>query len=155
VAGAGRIAHAGRVRTPLAVVALVAALTCAASVVAFAAPARNGLPAYTDGYTRWAKLNRRPVTTPGAHTGVKNVYASKARRTNGRFPNGTVIVKAIREPRTRGLPAQVAVMRKIRGRWRWVEYSRSGGRYGVLAKGALCTSCHVQARATDWVFTTR
>jgi hypothetical protein len=25
----------------------------------------------------------------------------------------------------------------------------------VLAKGSLCSSCHMQARANDWVFTKR
>lgn len=147
--------HAGPVRTAVAVLVIATGLAGAASVVALAAPERNGLPAYTDGYARWPKLNRKPVTTPGAHTGVKNVYASKTRRRNGRFPNGTVIVKSIAQPGARGLPAQVAVMRKVRGRWRWVEYERDGRRYGVLARGSLCTSCHMQARANDWVFTTR
>jgi hypothetical protein len=55
----------------------------------------------------------------------------------------------------RGLARQVAVMRKARGRWRWVEYDLHGGHYGVLAKGSLWTSCHMQARANDWVCTKR
>jgi hypothetical protein len=139
----------------VAVLSVAAAVACAVSVVAFAAPTRNGLPSYTDGYGAWPKLNRRPVTTPGAHNGVKNVYASKARGANRRFPDGTVIVKSIAQPGARGLAGQVAVMRKARGRWQWVEYSLDGGRYGVLAQGALCTSCHMQARANDWVFTKR
>ena len=48
-------------------------------------------------------------------------------------------------------------MRKVAGRWRWVEYTRSSptGRYSVLAQGQLCVSCHVQAKANDWVFTKR
>lgn len=142
-------------RAHVAVLSVAAALACAASVVAFAAPTGNGLPSSTDGYASWPRLNRRPVTTPGAHNGVKNIYASKPRGTNRRFPDGTVIVKSIAEPGARGLAQQVAVMRKARGRWQWVEYSLDGGRYGVLAKGALCTSCHMQARANDWVFTRR
>ena len=37
----------------------------------------------------------------------------------------------------RGGPAgQVAVMRKVAGRWQWVEYTRAGSRYGVLAQGS-------------------
>ena len=142
-------------RAHVAVLSVAAAVACALSVVAFAAPAGNGLPSYTDGYASWPRLNRRPVTTPGAHNGVKNVYASKARGSNRRFPDGTVIVKSVAEPGAKGLAGQVAVMRKARGRWQWVEYSLDGGRYGVLAKGALCTSCHMQARANDWVFTKR
>lgn len=114
---------------------------------------KNGLPAYTDGYATWRKLNRRPLTAPGAHTGVKNVYASRPRAAARRFPDGTVIVKSIAAPGARGLARQVAVMRKVRGRWRWVEYQLADGRYGVLASGSLCTSCHMQARASDWVFT--
>ena len=39
--------------------------------------------------------------------------------------------------------------------FRSVEYDLQGARYGVLAKGSLCTSCHMQARANDWVFTKR
>ena len=44
-------------------------------------------------------------------------------------------------------------MRKVQGRWQWVEYTLDGGRYDVLARGSLCTQCHMQARANDWVFT--
>ena len=141
-------------RSRVAVIAVVLAATGGATV-ALASSQRNGLPSYTDGYARWTKLNRKPVTTPGAHNGIKNVYASRARGTNERFPDGTVIVKSIADPGAKGLAAQVAVMRKSRGRWRWVEYSLSGGRYGVLAKGQLCVDCHVQAKARDWVFTRR
>lgn len=135
------------------VVAVIAAAGMA--VAATATATKDGLPAYTDGYAKWRKLNRRPVTAPGAHNGVKNVYASRPRGANRRFPNGTVIVKSIAEPGARGLARQVAVMRKVQGRWQWVEYALDGGRYDVLARGSLCTSCHMQARATDWVFTRR
>jgi Cytochrome P460 len=140
-----------------AAVATVGVILAAAGAVAFATAATtaSGLPAYTDGYAKWTKLNRKPVTTPGAHNGVKNVYASRARAANKRFPNGTVIVKSIAEPGARGLAKQVAVMRKVQGRWQWVEYELSGSRYGVLARGSLCSSCHMQARADDWVFTKR
>lgn len=145
----------GPVRPIVAVCAVAVALVGAIAMAATAAPAKNGLPSYTDGYAKWPKLNRKPITTPGAHNGVKNVYASKPRGANRRFPNGTVIVKSIASPGAKGLPAQVAVMRKARGSWQWVEYDLSGGRYGVLAKGQLCVSCHMQARANDWVFTKR
>lgn len=147
--------HAGPVRAVIVVLVLATALAGAASIVALAAPRADGLPSYTDGYRGWTKLNRRPVTAPGAHTGIKNVYASRARRRDGRFPTGTVIVKSVARFGATGPPAHVAVMRKLRGGWRWVEYAREGDRYGVLARGSLCTACHVQARANDWVFTTR
>ena len=119
------------------------------------APPANGLPSYTEGYRAWPKLNARPVTGgSAAHAGVKNVYRSKP-RAGKLFPNGTVIVKTIVQPGATGLPGQVAVMRKVRGRWQWVEYVKSGSRYGVLAQGGTCTSCHIQAKASDWVFTGR
>ena len=142
-------------RATVAALAVVLSFGCALSVVAVAAPARDGLPAYTDGYASWQKLNRRPITTPGAHNGVKNVYASRPRGARRLFPNGTVIVKSIATPGAKGRPKQVAVMRKVRGRWQWVEYELNGSRYGVLARGSLCSSCHMQARANDWVFTRR
>jgi cytochrome P460 len=141
------------VRSWIAAFVLAAGLAGAVAVVAVAGTAANGLPAYTDGYAKWKKLNRKPVTTPGAHNGIKNVFASKPRAANRRFPNGTVIVKSIVQRGAKGLPGQVAVMRKVNGRWQWVEYTLTGSRYGVLAKGQLCVSCHMQARANDWVFT--
>ena len=143
------------VRPVVAVLAVTMAVAGAIAVVAVAAPAKNGLPSYTDGYAKWPKLNRKPVTTPGAHNGVKNVYASKPRGANRRFPSGTVIVKSVARPGAKGLPAQVAVMRKVRGTWQWVEYDLDAGRYGVLARGQLGVNCHMQARANDWVFTKR
>jgi hypothetical protein len=152
-AGAGE--DDGRVRTKVAAVAVAAGACLAFAVVALASSSANGLPAYTDGYARWTKLNRKPVTTPGAHNGVKNVYASKPRGANRRFPDGTVIVKSIAEPGAKGLAAHVAVMRKTSGRWQWVEYSLAGSRYQVLARGQLCVDCHMRAKATDWVFTKR
>jgi hypothetical protein len=142
-------------RATVAALAVALSLAGALSVVALAASAKDGLPAYTDGYAAWQKLNRRPITAPGAHNGIKNVYTSKSRGANRLFPNGTVIVKSIAAPGAKGRPKEVAVMRKVRGRWQWVEYQLSGSRYGVLAQGSLCSSCHMQARANDWVFTKR
>lgn len=143
-------------RAGIVVIVTAVALASSAVVVAIAATGANGLPAYTNGYQKWPKLNRKPFTTcgpPCAHSGVKNVYASK-RKVGRRFPNGTVVVKTIVKPGTRFV-GQFAVMRKLRGRWRYVEYERSSrtARFTVLAQGQLCQSCHQQARADDYVFT--
>ena len=141
----------------MAIVAVVA--LAASAIVAVASTSAAGLPAYTDGYQKWPKINKRPFRSTGplsaAHQGVKNVYANK-RKIGAKYPNGTVIVKSIAkagdEPT---LPGDVAVMRKVNGRWRFVEYRLSGSRYSVLAQGQLCQSCHAQARANDYVFTKR
>ena len=143
-------------RAGIVAIVTAVALASSAAVVAIAATGANGLPAYTNGYQTWPKLNRKPFTTcgpPCAHSGVKNVYASK-RKVGRRFPNGTVVVKTIVKPGTRFV-GQFAVMRKLRGRWRYVEYERSSrsARFTVLARGQLCQSCHQQARADDYVFT--
>jgi Cytochrome P460 len=139
---------------------VIAALGSALLVVVASAETRaNGLPAYTNGWQKWPKINRKPFRSTGplssAHTGLKNVYASK-RKVRSKYPNGTVIVKTIVKPGTRYV-GQFAVMRKIKGRWRFIEYERSSSRarYTVLAQGQLCTSCHVMARANDYVFTKR
>jgi hypothetical protein len=145
----------GRVLAVAGVVALAAAL----AVVAMASSSANGLPSYTNGYAKWPRINKKPFTSTGplssAHSGVKNVYASK-RKVGKRYPNGTVIVKTIMKPGTTYV-GQFAVMRKVAGRWRFVEYERSSpaARYTLLAQGQLCTSCHVMARANDYVFTRR
>ena len=138
-------------RMRLVAVTLVAVVAAAVVALAAAQPQANGLPAYTDGYLKWRKLNRKPITAPGAHNGSKDVYASR-RKVGGRYPNGTVVVKAIRNG---GFVNQFAAMRKLNGKWQFVEWQRSGARarFSVLAQGRLCQSCHVQARANDYVFT--
>ena len=141
----------------MAIVAL-AATASALGVVALASSSANGLPAYTNGYAKWPRINAKPFTRcgpPCAHSGVKNVYASKQKRGN-RYPNGTVVVKSVAHAGDKpSLPSQVAVMRKMNGRWRFVEYALSGGRYSVLGRGAFCQSCHARGRANDFVFTKR
>jgi hypothetical protein len=151
--------HHRVVRTKVIALVAVVAFASAVVVVASARTTANGLPAYTDGWQKWPKINRKPFTSTGplssAHTGVKNVYASK-RKVRGKYPNGTVVVKTIVKPGTRFV-GQFAVMRKVKGRWRYIEYERSSARasYTLLAQGELCSSCHAQARASDYVFTKR
>jgi hypothetical protein len=139
----------------VAAVSLVASL----GVVALASSSANGLPSYTNGYAKWPRINKKPFTTTGplssAHSGVKNVYASK-RKAGQRYPNGTVIVKTIQPGGRKGKPYQVAVMRKSNGRWRYDEYQLSGSSYSRLDYSqSLCQNCHAQARANDYVFTKR
>jgi len=139
-------------------VVVVVAFASSAVVVAVASTQANGLPSFTNGYQKWPKLNRKPFTRcgpPCAHSGVKNVYASK-RKVGKRYPNGAVIVKTIVRPGTKYV-GQFAVMRKVKGRWRFVEYERASptARYTVLGQGQLCTSCHVMAKSNDYVFTKR
>jgi Cytochrome P460 len=147
------------VRAKLVAVVAVVALAAAFAVVATARTTANGLPAYTNGWPEWPRVNERPFRDRGplssAHTGLKNVYASKRKR-GGRYPNGTVVVKTIVRPGTRYV-GQFAVMRKLDGRWRFVEYERESARarYTLLAQGQLCVDCHVMARRTDYVFTQR
>ena len=41
--------------------------------------------------------------------------------------------------------------------WQMIEWTRPSGRarFSQLARGQVCTSCHSQARKTDYVFTKR
>ena len=144
----------------LAVVALV---TVASLAQARSSKPLPGLPAYTDAYRTWAKINRKPIPPRASdpHHSVKNVYASKAKR-GGRYPYGTVIVKEGREPGKKWVRL-MAVMRKVRGAsprnndWQMREWTRSSpsGRFSEIASGQVCYSCHVGAKKNDYVFTKR
>lgn len=138
-------------------IVVVAAVVSSAVVVAVASTSVASLPSYTNGYQKWQKINKKPFKRcgpPCAHGGVKNVYANR-KKVGAKYPNGTVIVKSIQPAGRKGMPGQVAVMRKTAGRWKYVEYELSGSRYTVLAQGQLCQSCHMRARANDFVFTKR
>jgi hypothetical protein len=128
------------------------------AVLAGASPL-PGLPSYTAGYATWTKLNSRPIP-PRAndpHRSTKNVYVSRLPR-NGRYPVGTVVVK---EGRNGGFVSLIAVMRKTKARahngWTMIEWTRPTrtARFSELARGQVCTSCHFQARRTDYVFAKR
>jgi len=149
--------HHQPVRRRVVAVVVVVAVASSAVVVAMASTSAAGLPAYTNGYQKWPKINKKPFTKcgpPCAHSGIKNVYANK-KKTGAKYPNGTVIVKTIAQAGQKGMPNQVAVMRKVAGRWKYVEYQLSGSRYTVLGQGQFCQSCHARARANDYVFTKR
>ena len=142
------------------IIGIVAVIATTASIVVVAAASTSagGLPAYTNGYPKWDRINARPFTKcgpPCAHSGVKNVYVSK-RKVGTVYPNGTVVVKTVAQSGDKpALPSQVATMRKLSGKWRYVEYGLSGSRYAVIGQGSFCQSCHARARANDYVFTKR
>jgi hypothetical protein len=119
-----------------------------------------GLPAYTAGYRGWIKLNAKPIPPRrlgDAHLGTKNIYASK-RKAGARYPLGTIIVKEASRPGKKFI-GLIAVMRKIKGisprnnDWQMIEYTRGSptGRFSRIASGLICYSCHVGARAADYV----
>ena len=127
--------------------------------------ALSGLPAFTAGYDGWLKLNRKPIPprqSADAHSGTKNVYASKKRRPSGSFPNGTILVKEAVRP-GKDFIGLIAIMRKERGLdrdhndWRFVEYTRdsAGARFAETASDSVCWSCHMGAQQTDyvWIYT--
>jgi Cytochrome P460 len=159
----------------VAVAAVAAAGLTALAAAGTSGPSRQeaqappGLPAYTAGFGRWLRLNKRPIPSRpnDAHLGTKNVFVNRTRariaprgRQRFPYPYGTVIVKSIRRP---GQPfvGVVAVMRKVRGAnpahkdWVMIEYLRSSPseRFENVASGAVCTNCHMQVRGRDYVFT--
>jgi hypothetical protein len=125
----------------------------------------SGLPAFTAGYDGWLKLNQKAIPlrrSADAHSGMKNVYTSKKRRSSGSFPNGTILVKEAVRP-GKDFIGLIAIMRKERGLdqahndWRFVEYTRdsAGARFAQTASGSVCWSCHIGAQETDyvWIYT--
>ena len=121
-----------------------------------------GVPGFVAGYRGWTKLNEAPIPPRDSdpHFGTKDVFASKERLGNGRFPVGTVVVKEASRPGADFI-GLIAIMRKQRGAdpdhndWVFVEYTReaAGARFGEQAAGAVCWSCHVGTRESDYVFT--
>jgi hypothetical protein len=126
------------------------------------AKAPPGAPKFIAGYKDWPKLNDQPIGPRDSdpHLGTKNVYASEAQQANGRFPNGTIIVKEATRP-GKDFIGLLATMRKQRGAdpehndWVFVEYTREAGNeaFSELARGTVCWSCHVGAAESDYVFT--
>ena len=140
----------------LAIVAVLATASVAAVVAVASTGQAAGLPSYTKGYATWPKLNKKPIRNEDprtGHAGTKNVFVSK-RKVAKRYPNGAVVVKTIVDPGAKFI-GKVAVMRKLNGRWQYIEYTRSvpSARYTILAQGALCQGCHMQVRSNDYVFT--
>jgi hypothetical protein len=120
-----------------------------------------GLPRYTAGYEEWPRLNSKPIPPRDSdpHLGTKQVYASKSARSDGVFPNGTIIVKEAARP-GKDFVGLVAVMRKRPGAdpahndWVFVEWTREAPdeRFSEAASGAVCWSCHAGAAERDYVW---
>jgi len=121
-----------------------------------------GVPGFVAGYRDWMKLNDAPLPPRDSdpHNGTKDVFASRERLANGRFPVGTIVVKEAARPGADFI-GLIAIMRKQRGAdpehndWVFVEYTREAANaaFGEQAAGAVCWSCHVGARDLDFVFT--
>lgn len=121
------------------------------------------LPYDVAGYEqRCVRLNVDPIPPrrDDRHQGFKNVYACNVDREQLRanrrpFPEGTLIVKESRRP-NEPFVWLMALARKHGGGWTWDEYTRNFSddelRHG-FASEEVCTACHVQAQADDWIFT--
>jgi hypothetical protein len=120
-----------------------------------------GLPDELAGYQSWTKLNAQPIPPRDSdpHNGTKDVYASVAAE-NGVYPPGAIVVKEAARPGASYI-GLVAMMRKEPGAnpehndWVMVEWVRDArdAEFEEIASGAVCTSCHMQARDRDYVFT--
>ena len=121
-----------------------------------------GVPGFVAGYRDWGKLNDAPIPPRDSdpHNGTKDVFASRERLANGRFPVGTIVVKEAARPGADFI-GLIAIMRKQRGAdpehndWVFVEYTRevANAAFREQAAGAVCWSCHIGARDLDYVFT--
>jgi hypothetical protein len=108
-------------------------------------------------------LNEDPVppSENDPHLGTKNVYTSAEAGPDGVYPNGTIIVKDATRP-DRDFIGLVAVMRKRAGfdpahnDWEFVEWTRESADapFTETASGEICTSCHMGAAGTDYVWIT-
>jgi hypothetical protein len=122
-----------------------------------------GLPAELAGYREWEKLNAEPIPPRDSdpHNGTKEVYASVPAEA-GVYPPGTIVVKEAARPGASFI-GLVAMMRKEEGAnpehndWVMVEWVRDApdAKFEEIAGGSVCTSCHMQVRDTDYVFTRR
>lgn len=120
-----------------------------------------GIPAEFAAYREWEKLNADPIPPRDSdpHFGTKDVYASVPAE-DGVYPEGAIVVKEAVRPDA-DFVGLVATMRKEAGAnrehndWVFVEWSRDAADadFSELASGGVCTSCHVGARETDYVFT--
>lgn len=134
-------------------------------------PLKDGLPEEIAGFAGWTKLNSEPIPPKAAdpHLGEKDVFTSaspaEAEAVDSgaeRYRDGTIIVKSAVRP-DGDFVGLIAVMRKVRGLdpehndWEFVEYTRDspGDSFEVIARDAVCWTCHEAAKPTDYVYTRR
>lgn len=131
----------------------------------------EGLPEEIAGFAGWEKLNFEPIPPKSSdpHLGVKDVFYNGTSREaeavdNGEapYPEGSLIVKTATRPDA-DFVGLIAIMRKIKGidrehnDWEFVEYTREtpDQSFEVIARDAVCWTCHMDAEPTDFVYTRR
>lgn len=127
-----------------------------------------GLPKTIRGYQTWNRVNAEPIPPKPSdpHLGNKQVHVSVPRRLvagldgpGDRLPAGTTVVKTAVRPDA-DFVGLVAVMRKVAGAdplhndWEFAEYTRQsvGEPFEIIARDAVCWTCHQGAAGTDYVF---
>ena len=150
-----RIKHKQRLYLPTALALTLVTLLASACVEEPPADALN--------YENCLSFHAEPIPPTGdddPHFGFKSVYGCNVDAealTQGPvsgYPDGTLIVKtAVRDDQD--FPWLLATMRKINGSWEWAEYTRNFAdeSFAKLSiDDAVCTDCHAQVEAIDWVF---
>ena len=121
--------------------------------VAYAA--LTGVPKDSQGFATWKKVVTTGMPLDGPHAGKNkvvyaNAIAAKAWTGKAPLPVGSLVVK------TAGPSSQpdfVGIMRKTAKGWEYEEFIGKAGSYSLLAKGASCSGCHLQAKDKDFLFT--
>ena len=129
---------------------LLLGLSCG---IAYAA--LGGVPKDSQGFATWKKVVTTGLPLDGPHAGKNKVVyanpiAAKAWAGKAALPVGSLVVK------TAGPSSQpdfVGIMRKSAKGWEYEEFVNKSGSYSLLAKGASCSGCHLQAKANDFLFT--
>jgi Cytochrome P460 len=121
--------------------------------IAFAA--LNSIPKDVQGFAIWKKVVTSGMPLDGPHAGKNKVVyanpiAAKAWAGKTPLPVGSLVVKTAGPS---SLPDFVGIMRKTAKGWEYEEYTPSAGKYSLIGKGASCSGCHENAKATDYLFT--
>lgn len=91
----------------------------------------------------------RPVIRVSLNATAAGALQNGRLPANGRFPDGSIVLKEIRS-RSTASPSLYAVMMKDSGNplagngWLWAEYGPTGSvTFYVANRGSACTSCHL------------